>query len=112
MSTSINLSIAEISAGLPSGHVISLYVAERTARTQHSVSNLVLNTHVQDTEWFEREIHRKMEFVLTEFIARQKAKSYGTSYGKCYTLEAVVLSTEELFALMDWASKNLNRAGA
>lgn len=99
------LSVSDISSGFPAGFEIQRFVESRTAKTQQSVSSLMLNTQGQDSQWLEEQIRRKTEMQLTQFISRQKMKSYDTNFGKTFTMEAVILSQEELYALMDWAAK-------
>lgn len=99
------LSTTDISSGFPADFEIQRFVDSRTAKTQQSVSNLMLNTRGQDPQWLEEQIRRKAEMQLTQFIAHQKMKSYDTDFGKTFTMEAVILSQEELYALMDWAAK-------
>ncbi len=97
--------LSSIAAGLPTGYEVQRFIEAHTARTQHSVSNMVLNTLGQDPQWLEREIHQRIVRELSHHISKQYAKPYDTSFGKTYTMQAIVLSPEELYALMDWSRK-------
>lgn len=99
------LGLYEISQGFPRGYEIQRFVEKRTLKTQNSVSHLMLNTLGHDPQFLEFEVRQKIEKDLIKHISRQNMQSYDTNFGKAFTMEAVILSQDELYALMAWASK-------